>query len=65
MRQERWNALIEEARQRQAANGIDAELADQRRQYQKRRASDKTEAATVAAAATIVENPISAAPPLG
>jgi hypothetical protein len=46
--QERKEALIEEARQRQAANGMDAEVADQRREQQERRASDEAEGATVA-----------------
>lgn len=44
---EAQESLIEEAQQRQAANDIDAELADQRRPHQERRASDDSEAATV------------------
>jgi hypothetical protein len=46
--QERKDALIREAQQRLAANGMDAELADVRRQQQERRASDEAESAIVA-----------------
>jgi hypothetical protein len=43
--QERKHALIRQAQQRQAANGLDAELIGARRQQQERRASDDAETA--------------------
>jgi hypothetical protein len=46
--QERKDTLIRQAQLRLAANGMDAELADMRRQQQERRASDEAESAILA-----------------